>query len=314
MKSNLLLLLFLFFPVYLFSQGENDYVIYLDSRYTKSNDKDYHFIKVIKDYYIIKEEYTVELYYKSGKLKQIGVSQDKDYSKYNGYLSSFYENGTLQNKVLYKDGKPISTYKSWYENGKKRDEGRYIVDNSNPTNDPILRISQYWDENDIQKVINGQGVYLEQSESLSLSGTLKNGLKDGTWIGKDNDYRITFTENYENGVFISGISKVENEFEHSYSQIFTNPSPKKGMKHFYKFVGNKFNLNFKADETVKIVLTFIVDKNGKIENIKILKGVHPIADQEAIRVLNLYSDWLPGKYRGIEASVSYTLPIVLMKN
>lgn len=57
-----------------------------------------------------------------------------------------------------------------------------------------------------------------------------------------------------------------------------------------------------------VIVNFIIDKNGKIKNAKVMRGVHQTLDAEALRVTNLMPDWQPGKMKGKPVSVSYTLP------
>ena len=59
----------------------------------------------------------------------------------------------------------------------------------------------------------------------------------------------------------------------------------------------------------KVFVTFIVSSTGKTENAKIARGVHPLLDAEALRVVGLLPDWKPGKQRGVAVNVSYTIPI-----
>lgn len=59
----------------------------------------------------------------------------------------------------------------------------------------------------------------------------------------------------------------------------------------------------------KVVVKFVVNTNGKIGNIEVVKSVHPALDTEAIRVVALLDDWVPGKMNGETVSVYYTLPI-----
>ena len=310
MKTKLVLFIAFLAPFYVFSQNTTDYITYLDSSYSKVSEKDYVFKKIVREYIYEKEEYVVEYYYRSGQLKQTGTTKSRDFDKYEGFLISFYENGNMYKKVFYQDGFPISIYRSWYENGKKRDEGLYIASNSKKTEDRILRINHYWDENEVQKVVNGEGTYLEQSGNSSLEGTVTKGFKDGIWKGKNNDYDFTFEEEYKNGEFISGVSTDKNLIKHTYKEILQKPAPKKGMEHFYNFVSNKFNIRGEYKGRAKILLSFIVEKNGAIGKVEVLKGVNSTLDKEAVRLLKSYSDWQPGKSRGIKVNVSHTLPIV----
>ena len=55
-------------------------------------------------------------------------------------------------------------------------------------------------------------------------------------------------------------------------------------------------------------------KDGSISDLQIVRGVNPLLDAEALRVLGLMPDWKPGKQRGQNVNVKYTLPIVFSLN
>ena len=60
----------------------------------------------------------------------------------------------------------------------------------------------------------------------------------------------------------------------------------------------------------KVYVSFVVNKEGKIEDAKIARGVDPSIDKEALRVINaLDKTWKPGKEDGEPVKVSYTVPI-----
>lgn len=59
----------------------------------------------------------------------------------------------------------------------------------------------------------------------------------------------------------------------------------------------------------KVYVTFVVTKDGSIANTKIARGVDPLLDKEALRVINSLPKWKPGKQRGTAVNVSYTVPI-----
>ena len=59
----------------------------------------------------------------------------------------------------------------------------------------------------------------------------------------------------------------------------------------------------------RVIVSFIVEKDGRIVQPEVVKGLHPSADKEAIRVVNLLPPWKPGKQRGKEVRCKFTLPI-----
>lgn len=61
--------------------------------------------------------------------------------------------------------------------------------------------------------------------------------------------------------------------------------------------------------TGKVTLQFIVEKDGSLSNIKVVRGVHPALDAEAIRVVKKMPRWSPGKMEGRIVRATYILPI-----
>ncbi len=59
----------------------------------------------------------------------------------------------------------------------------------------------------------------------------------------------------------------------------------------------------------KVIVRFIVTKEGKSEGISVLKGVNPAIDAEAIRVIGLIKNWEPGKLNGKVVNVWYMIPV-----
>jgi TonB family protein len=59
----------------------------------------------------------------------------------------------------------------------------------------------------------------------------------------------------------------------------------------------------------KVFIQFVVMKDGKISNIKVLRGVDPSLDAEAVNVIKKLPIWKPGKQKGTPVNVSYTVPI-----
>ena len=59
----------------------------------------------------------------------------------------------------------------------------------------------------------------------------------------------------------------------------------------------------------RVTCTFIVGANGAISNVGILRGIDPVLDAEAVRVLQAMPHWSPGKQRGIAVDVKYTIPV-----
>ncbi len=57
-----------------------------------------------------------------------------------------------------------------------------------------------------------------------------------------------------------------------------------------------------------VVVTFVVDEKGNINNVQVLRGIGGGCDEEAIRVVKSMPPWKPGKQRGLPVRVQYNLP------
>jgi TonB family protein len=60
----------------------------------------------------------------------------------------------------------------------------------------------------------------------------------------------------------------------------------------------------------RVTLQFTVGKDGSLYNIKVLRGVDPSLDKEAVRVASLSPKWTPGMQRGEPVPVTYTFPVI----
>lgn len=85
-----------------------------------------------------------------------------------------------------------------------------------------------------------------------------------------------------------------------------------GMSDMFSFIS--MNVQYPKDlvkkkVSGKVVVNFIVLKDGSISNVEVMKSVHPKLDKEAVRVVKLMPKWTPGKQDGKPVNVRLTLPI-----
>lgn len=60
----------------------------------------------------------------------------------------------------------------------------------------------------------------------------------------------------------------------------------------------------------RVTLSFIVDTDGSVTDVKVLRGVDSSLDKEAVRVVSSSPKWTPGKQRGKPTKVKYTFPVI----
>ena len=58
-----------------------------------------------------------------------------------------------------------------------------------------------------------------------------------------------------------------------------------------------------------VYVTFVVERDGSITDVRVLRGIGGGCDEEAIRVVSAMPKWTPGKQRGKPVRVQYNLPV-----
>jgi protein TonB len=60
----------------------------------------------------------------------------------------------------------------------------------------------------------------------------------------------------------------------------------------------------------KVFVYFVVEKTGKLNHIKVVKGLSAEANKEAVRVIKLSPKWKPGSQNGVVRRIAYTTPVI----
>ena len=85
-----------------------------------------------------------------------------------------------------------------------------------------------------------------------------------------------------------------------------------GMEELYKFL--QTNIEY-PEVAIKegvggiVVVEFVVEKDGRIGRAKVIAPLHPACDKEALRVIEMMPNWIPGKKDGKRVAVYYQLPV-----
>ena len=85
-----------------------------------------------------------------------------------------------------------------------------------------------------------------------------------------------------------------------------------GIEKFYFLLGR--NVRYPMDAADKgiqgnVHVSFVITENGAIENIRIERKLYPSLDEEALRVMKLSANWIPGKILGKPVRIKYNIPI-----
>jgi len=97
-----------------------------------------------------------------------------------------------------------------------------------------------------------------------------------------------------------------------FTVVESMPEFKGGRDALYAYLGNNIKYPVMAKESGiqgKVYVTFVVEKDGSITDVKLLRGIGGGCDDEAIRVVGSMPRWKPGKQRGKPVRVQYNLPV-----
>ena len=101
--------------------------------------------------------------------------------------------------------------------------------------------------------------------------------------------------------------------EDVFDMVEEMPAYPGGMEELMKFLQTHVKYPKEAEEKGlqgRVLVMFVVEKNGSITNAKVVKSVSPELDAEALHVVNMMPRWTPGKQRGEAVRVKFTIPIV----
>ena len=100
--------------------------------------------------------------------------------------------------------------------------------------------------------------------------------------------------------------------EKVYSVVEQMPSFPGGTRALMDYLKKNVTYPKECEETCvqgRVIITFIVGKNGSITKAKVVKSVHPALDKEALRVVKNMPYWIPGRQNGRKVRVKYAIPI-----
>lgn len=105
----------------------------------------------------------------------------------------------------------------------------------------------------------------------------------------------------------------EEEVEEIFTIVEDQPEYPGGMNAFYKYIGTNMRYPAQARRMGvegRVFVQFVVEKDGSLSEIQVIKGIGFGCDEEALRVIKQSKKWTPGKQRGRAVKVRMILPIM----
>ena len=137
--------------------------------------------------------------------------------------------------------------------------------------------------------------------------TIINVVEDDVDVEDDIEIDIEFDEDEEMAEFEFVV-----EEEEIVLVVENMPEFPGGEAAMYKFIGKNIEYPRMAKESGisgRVYVTFVVERDGSVTDVKILRGIGGGCDEEAVRVIKKMPRWSPGKQRGKPVRVQYRMPI-----
>ena len=144
----------------------------------------------------------------------------------------------------------------------------------------------------VENGVIGGDSFAHASETEKVTSAVKNTAEIGEKAIESSDPKKVFT------------GKV-------YDLVDEMPSFPGGLEELYKWIDNNVQYPAVARENGigRVIVKFIVEKDGSLSDSTVIRSVHPIVDREALRLVGQMPKWNPGKRAGIPVRVRCGLPI-----
>jgi len=106
------------------------------------------------------------------------------------------------------------------------------------------------------------------------------------------------------------VSNEKDNYLYALAGIEVKPEFPGGISEFYKYVANNYKKP-KSDLHGKVIVIFVIEKDGSLTDIKVLRDIGFGTGEEAVRILKECPKWIPGEQNGRKVRVQYALPISL---
>ncbi len=139
--------------------------------------------------------------------------------------------------------------------------------------------------------------------------------KEGKEISENNEASDT-SGHYEVAVSLEKPSPSSDDYLRKTNKVFDvvdqMPSFPQGNKALFEFIKNNIIYPEEAKknkESGRVIVSFVVEKDGSLSDVRIVKSIAPSLDEEAKRIVKAMPNWNPGKQQNVVVRVCYKIPV-----
>ena len=155
---------------------------------------------------------------------------------------------------------------------------------------------------------SGQEEYMQLNISLDSVAEVDDIIADSVVAYDDSAIGAFNVEDDEDDI----VEEPRRPSNHVFDVVEEMPQYPGGNAALMEFLGNNIKYPVVAEENGiqgRVVVTFVIERDGSVTDVKVEKSVDPSLDKEAIRVVKSMPRWIPGKQDGSPVRVKYTMPV-----
>jgi TonB family protein len=228
-------------------------------------------------------------YYLSGQVQMTGTYRSIRPDDREGIFTWYYPDGQKQEECQYKNNMLHGLYQEWYKDGQSK-------------------IRQSFNEG----FPDGPMKTWRQDGTLQLDVQYSKGEKHGFFMSYYINGQMARKDLYEHDQFIEGQCFTPDGLPTEYFPYIVLPIYNGGPSELRKFIEKELIYPKKAEKEGReatILVIFTVDENGHISDPGIVHGGASYFNEEALRIVNSFPAWIPGKIDGIPAPLQATVQI-----
>ncbi len=158
---------------------------------------------------------------------------------------------------------------------------------------------------------NGKFTYFNEDGTKQSEGIWRDNIRTGTWRWWYDGGKDSTVATYNDDGSVTYLYKGAHR-EKALMFVEQMPTYPGGEEALHKFLQTHIRYPKEANKNHTegtVVIQFVVEADGSVDEIKVLRGVEGGCNEEAIRVINMMPRWQPGKQNGTAVPVYFNLPI-----
>ena len=239
-----------------------------------------------------------------------------------GKQTKFYENGEPAGTCFYFS--PNRCTVAYYENCTLFFKGEANNDKENPTRNCIIycpksMMTHFYVEfdgfnNEIIGLTEAEMEKVQRTEQKRREQARQERIKsENERLERERSFEMDKPKYGDDKVY-DNVEELINELQYGdvYSVVEEMPEYPGGMNELAKYLSENIKYPEEAKEIGiggRVFISFIVEKDGSVNDVAVMRSVDPLVDNEAVRVVKTMPKWKPGKQNGKIVRVSYILPI-----